>query len=318
MQKLVERVIQTFKLPLRKEPFKDINVFMTFISQHSAKNLEFRDHLLYYRSLGEAMYKEYMYSLFMWYNWAVYGLPVFKIDEDAFAGFALTDPGVVDDICLPYPAFVIDVPRHFWYTESLSSGFETDMVLITVSVLWTPTNEDLTQPIRSVRYKINFEDGTELYYLMPYDGFLSSETYIGNVDPHEQKQLETVRNIIINLATYIENNKKDVKKARVPIRLRKARARRAKKRKKTLKTSPTIWFVGREVKLDRKVIEEAKTLITRKKWQVKSRFTVRGHWRRQPYGPGKKKIKRIWIKPHWKGPKGARRLSHLYTVEGDE
>jgi hypothetical protein len=32
------------------------------------------------------------------------------------------------------------------------------------------------------------------------------------------------------------------------------------------------------------------------------RFMVRGHWRRQPVGEGRKERKLIYIRPHWKGP----------------
>lgn len=32
------------------------------------------------------------------------------------------------------------------------------------------------------------------------------------------------------------------------------------------------------------------------------RWIVRGHWRMQPYGEGRKEVRRIWIPPHIKGP----------------
>lgn len=31
-------------------------------------------------------------------------------------------------------------------------------------------------------------------------------------------------------------------------------------------------------------------------------WLVRGHWRQQPYGPGKRMVRPQWIAPHWKGP----------------
>jgi len=36
--------------------------------------------------------------------------------------------------------------------------------------------------------------------------------------------------------------------------------------------------------------------------KVDVRFIVRGHWRNQPYGKGRSLVKRVWIKPFWKGP----------------
>ena len=32
------------------------------------------------------------------------------------------------------------------------------------------------------------------------------------------------------------------------------------------------------------------------------RWPVRGHWRNQPYGPGRTQVRRIWIPPYIKGP----------------
>ena len=37
----------------------------------------------------------------------------------------------------------------------------------------------------------------------------------------------------------------------------------------------------------------------------KHRFVVSGHWRKQPYGEGRKKRRRIWVNPYIKGPEGA-------------
>lgn len=35
------------------------------------------------------------------------------------------------------------------------------------------------------------------------------------------------------------------------------------------------------------------------------RWVVKGHWRQQPYGPGRSLRKPVWIRPHIKGPEGA-------------
>jgi hypothetical protein len=39
------------------------------------------------------------------------------------------------------------------------------------------------------------------------------------------------------------------------------------------------------------------------------RWIVRGHWRQQPYGPGRSLVKAVWIAPYVKGPEGAPLLS---------
>lgn len=37
----------------------------------------------------------------------------------------------------------------------------------------------------------------------------------------------------------------------------------------------------------------------------RSRWIVSGHWRRQPWGPGRQKIRPVWIAPYLKGPEDA-------------
>ena len=32
------------------------------------------------------------------------------------------------------------------------------------------------------------------------------------------------------------------------------------------------------------------------------RWLVRGHWRQQPHGPGRRQVRPVWILPHVKGP----------------
>lgn len=39
------------------------------------------------------------------------------------------------------------------------------------------------------------------------------------------------------------------------------------------------------------------------------RFIVRGHWRMQAHGEGRKQRKALWIKPHWKGPEWSEIIS---------
>lgn len=47
---------------------------------------------------------------------------------------------------------------------------------------------------------------------------------------------------------------------------------------------------------------------------LSKRFVVRGHFRRQPHGPGRAERKTIWVAPHWKGPEGADAWAHIYEA----
>ncbi len=44
-------------------------------------------------------------------------------------------------------------------------------------------------------------------------------------------------------------------------------------------------------------------------------FLVRGHWKRQPFGPKSESRKWVWIQPYWKGPEEAPILSRPHQIE---
>lgn len=49
--------------------------------------------------------------------------------------------------------------------------------------------------------------------------------------------------------------------------------------------------------------------------RLKCQFVVRGHWRNQACGRGRKKRRMIWIQPFWKGPQEARILLRGHTLD---
>jgi hypothetical protein len=91
------------------------------------------------------------------------------------------------------------------------------------------------------------------------------------------------------------------------------------KKKGALNQDARIYRVGGEVRLPSHLFEAAKQSINQTKqkalWRLHSRFVVRGHWRNQAFGTGRKERKRVWIQPFWKGPTTAEALSRIYTTE---
>lgn len=49
--------------------------------------------------------------------------------------------------------------------------------------------------------------------------------------------------------------------------------------------------------------------------KIKVRFRVRGHWRAQPCGPGRRDIRPVWVKDHEKGPSAAQVVNRQYVVK---
>ena len=56
----------------------------------------------------------------------------------------------------------------------------------------------------------------------------------------------------------------------------------------------------RVIRLPRRVRDQASAEHVAVDWQ--SRWIVRGHWRNQPWGPERKRVRPVWIAPHIKGP----------------
>ena len=194
------------------------------------------------------------------------------------------------------------------------------MELIQITSHMSPGKVDRLVYEEALRYDIMGRDGSSLYYKELLNQFLTASLhYDTRLTEQEQRFIDGARNVILNLCLFGEYNKDQIKKAHAdrPAKL----VRKKKKGQKVQKTKPkgaTIWVVGSNIKLDAKVIEDARSLVPGRGFSIKRRFTVRGHWRNQAHGPKRALRKKLWIQPHWKGPKEAERLSHLYTLGDDE
>lgn len=75
--------------------------------------------------------------------------------------------------------------------------------------------------------------------------------------------------------------------------------RAARKRAERAHVAPLI----RVIRLPRRVRERASAEHKTVDWQ--NRWIVSGHWRNQPWGPERKRVRPIWIAPYVKGPDSA-------------
>lgn len=82
---------------------------------------------------------------------------------------------------------------------------------------------------------------------------------------------------------------------------------------------PRTFNVGRAVKLPGHLMQAARSLTqdgeAQTTWKLQSRHVVMGHWKPQPYGPGRALRKRIHIESYWRGPTGAEAVARVYEVE---
>lgn len=81
---------------------------------------------------------------------------------------------------------------------------------------------------------------------------------------------------------------------------------------------PPAWILGQDIKLEPE-LRAAATQSARPKgqqraeWSLQSQHVVRGHWKMQPYGPGRSLQKRIRIEPYWRGPRLAEAVLRSFT-----
>jgi hypothetical protein len=79
-----------------------------------------------------------------------------------------------------------------------------------------------------------------------------------------------------------------------------------------------IWDVASPVTIDlRDHVRSIATGKTRARSAPTAAWVVRGHWKNQAHGEGRKLRKRIWIEPFWKGEESVRKLMRGVEVKED-
>jgi len=91
------------------------------------------------------------------------------------------------------------------------------------------------------------------------------------------------------------------------------------------KTKISQWILGREVKLSPELITSAKehvlALASGQKgegWHLHALGTVRGHFKRIHYGPGRCKQRRGWVEPYVRGLEDGDVVAHIYKAKERE
>jgi hypothetical protein len=143
---------------------------------------------------------------------------------------------------------------------------------------------------------------------------------IGGNDVTVEKFSETLHRIVINLLLYMNSTNADIKT--INYQPPKSKKKKSKRDISNLKQfmKGTTWLVGTNVKISKKLKEAAiaGATGTGKTWKLKYKTLVRGHYRRQPYGPGRSLRKIIWIEPFERGKKNVGPIfGHNYQCEDE-
>jgi hypothetical protein len=257
-------------------------------------------------------------------QWHAVGLPVFELTHSMMAALLLTDPSGIpwSEVRFPFKAFPIRLPIPFW-TSKVCDGAN-------INYLW---HESFVQQDESEMNVLWFgSDGPPA----ARDGFGSIWSHAGHdtvgktmvamlptdeedpvVSDEERSMLMGAYRILVNLSLYLSERMSPV--------LEGGPRRHSVPRP----VKPTTYVIGREVKLDRRLVEAAKHWTRarggdRAQWSISKRFVVRGHWRKQVFGKripdadghprwGQER-RRVFVEPFWKGD-GPVVLQRVYKVD---
>ena len=271
--------------------------------------------------------KEEALQLHTLLRWADSGLPAFDLTHGLTAALLLTDPSDVDGelVRLPFETFAIRLPDRFWLMHG-HQGRETTASVAFVHSYTATTSKGPKSAMLSLR--VVGRDGDtnvwESLVAIPTSGrigeWLAEEVpmvddpagVVVPPDEHDKRLAVAMRRLTVNLSLYVTAHGRGEQLGR-----RKS-GRGGASKQASEQASADIWIVGREVKLDRELVEAARAWTdarsprkqAREAWRLHARFTVRGHWRLQAHGEGRALRRLTWIAPYWKGEGPS--FAHVY------
>lgn len=294
-----------------------------------ARRLRDRDPPLFaqIRNQPEVNYVQTALEMHASVRWMDQGLPIFELSEDLLAGLVLTDPSnlITTDVRMPFPTFVVQLPSGFWWTSN-NRGERSSGVLVMCHRYSTIDRKTEIKKTGILLHLLT-TDGTGLWDRAYWPDIperldqswlqvvAHNRTLIGEIEQSDLQLQLQLRKLLANLCVHIAEHGRGRRRDATGKTRRKQRKRKPKRAAKLDKPLVPVWTLGHGVKLGRELIDAARADVgaLRDRWQVTKRFCVRGHYRNQAHGPGRKLRKLIWIEPFWKGPRTGERLAHLYS-----
>lgn len=235
-------------------------------------------------------------------KWAHYGCQTVEVDEKLAASWCATglSPQFIDDAALPWPAFLIRVPKFL-------AGFTVNgEPLLRISVM----DDEPYEGFKRIRVTLLTANKYRTFYVSKVAGLAAMK---GDED--------LVSYDMLNMAAESETPPSDVRLMWATCRIALGviltvghdpgvrrfaptpNIKRSSMGSPRYGTPPTseLWKIGRPVKVDvRTAIVDWIKGDTKRRVQV--RTLVAGHWKRQPIGPGRQQRKWIQIEPYFRGP----------------
>jgi hypothetical protein len=277
----------------------------------------------------------------MWHSVMVrrYGERVFHISKGLSPRLYLTSiEGLKwEELQLPFPSVVLWLPPGLISIQAVRTGWHRlDTIIVSeghdergriISFFFMgQENEKSIAVGDDATFFLNLkqgeaEDGGLLEDAIPtaFDApRLHPEAPIGMRDEtgHFTSGEESIRRAVqyaINVLLYISSSG-DFKRAPLPMRWDKLEQKskrlvgrklaRVKKEMKEIEARPRPYLVGRHIPIDPNLERAASEESHAKRGSPQVASYVRGHWKRQPYGPEAALRKLIWLQPYWRNLEG--------------
>jgi hypothetical protein len=288
-------------------PTKNLSAYTGYLLDHT--------NVLAIHNGSEASTREEAHQIHSVLSWLDAGLPAFDLTHGLMAALLLTDPADVngEDVRLPFSTFIVRLPDGFWTMED-HTGVTTGAGMALVHTYTAITTESPDDPVPMLSFRIMGRNGKtstwESRLPIPETGpvrqWLGDDVsdvidYSGTVGPPDEQDHNhavAFRRLLINLCLYVAERGRGE-------RAGKRKPGKGPERPRPL-GDPDLWVLGREVKLDRDLMDSAKAWSDslqgkRAAWSLRAKFTVRGHWRNQAHGVGRALRRLKWIAPFWKG-----------------
>ena len=284
------------------------------------------------------------------HQWVEFAMPTFDLTHSLFYSLVATDVSDVQltDLAHPFPAWLLRIPDDQYLRATERDGSTSSSTMILVFAHREPPLGSLTvgdivsgsARLGDLLFSRGAQTGDEAA-LQRIDQFCSSERaslhVLPVIDGHavlhsvDQPSTKSVRQLahcdeddfsiidrqsvakawalVANVCMYIAANGRGEPAGKSRGRCKAAKASGVVPR-------PEIWVLGRSVKIPRPMREAIRGAIkTGRGYELTKRFTVRGHFRNQPCGPGRAARKTVYIEPYWKGPATSEAYVKLLSVE---
>jgi len=255
-------------------------------------------------------------------RWVDYGCQSFQLSDSLAALLSLTEAhSAYENIQFPFPAFLLEVPPGYITAETADPVrllVHRYMVLQECTMAEGPEEDRLRIEIYSddnldVLHKRMSELATELDSSRIVMTFDENNELVESTDQSTRRKFATALNLVCNFALWLQ----------AAPNWQRTQSEKRKQDNKRVGPWPTTWFLGREVKLDREMRDLAREVVLHPKkrnsgWKLRIQKLVRGHWKHQPYGPGRTLRKLIHVEPYLRGPDGDSAWTSIYKATGRE